>query len=80
MGDALKTDCEMNLGARSGHSRGQTYSNTPMCAEVAGCPLSNMKKYWEEIAGSKQRWTQIQHERMEEEVKRGIEASALGAS
>jgi len=53
MGDALKSDCEMNL-------------------EVAGIPLNNMRKYWEEIAGSKQRWTQIQNQHMETEVKNGI--------
>eukprot|EP01048_Picozoa_sp_COSAG05_P008023 COSAG05_NODE_591_length_8495_cov_3436.543116_8_plen_89_part_00 len=72
MGDALKSDCEMNLGKAFCGTYTRAGWTEVDFAEVAGVPVNNMKKYWEEIAGSKQRWTQIQNEHMEIEVKLGI--------
>eukprot|EP01047_Picozoa_sp_COSAG01_P094029 COSAG01_NODE_25023_length_758_cov_1.006070_2_plen_50_part_01 len=50
MGDALKSDCEMNLGKAFCGTYTRAGWTEVDFAEVAGVPVNNMKKYWEEIA------------------------------
>ena len=44
-----------------------------MNLEIAAIPPNNMKLYWEEISKSKQRYKKLEKDRMEQDVKKGIQ-------
>jgi predicted membrane chloride channel (bestrophin family) len=48
-----------------------------MNLEIAAVPPNNMKLYWEEISKSKQRYKKIEKDRMEQDVKRGIQQQTI---